>query len=361
MAAAPRHPGLDALRAAAAVAVVSIHTTLGPENASFWPALSFRDRFANHFADSLSRFAVAAFVATSFFLLARSLEGRPAPYGEVVRKRARRILPAYLFWSVLYMLVQGLRQGGVRAGFSWMGRWDLWLKALVLGIPPNMYHLWFLPLLLALTLAFPLARALGRGPVAIVAALGLLAAWRVLIAHPPAALVGSRFEDFWWRGAAVVGYAAFATLGWAAHGALRRGVSPGGRAALCAAGLAAIIWSVCVFAGEAARQAGTVAGAPEGPLYFWALYAYPAGLFALFAFGWTRRPPGPRVVRLAERSFGVYLAHPLALMLFDRIERHGVNPGADGFWALKTAVAVAIAWAITAAMVRSPRLARFVR
>jgi peptidoglycan/LPS O-acetylase OafA/YrhL len=365
-----RLAALDWLRAAATVAVISIHVTLGgwdPDHAAAWEALSPASRFANALANSLSRFAVASFVAASFFLLARSLAARPEPYGAVVRKRFARIAPAYLFWSAVFMVVQGLRvaagKHSLAAGFGWAKEAPPWAYALLAGAPPNMYHLWFVPMLLALTLAFPLARGLARGPAAIAAAAGFLALADWLNAHQPAVVAASPWGGFWWPGTRVVTYAAFATLGWAAAQAVARGPSLAARRALVLLGALAIAFALVVFVGEARAKAAASGAVADGPLTYWALYAYPAGLFGIVIFAGlgSRRAPPRAVARLAELSFGVYLAHPLALMLFDPLEGRGLRFGGRGLFVAKIAIVLALAWALTAAMARSPRLRRFVK
>lgn len=365
-----RYPALDWLRAAATVAVIGIHVTLGGtdrDHQPLWDALSVRDRFLNVFANSLARFAVASFIAASFFLLARSLAEKPEPYGAVVRKRALRILPAYLFWTFTYMIVQGARvaagKHSLHEGFWWTTHVEEWAKALFAGVSPNMYHMWFIPMLLALTVAYPVPRALGRGVLAIAAALGFLAASQWVGAHGPKALLESRWEQFWWALTRAVIYAAFAALGWAAYRAHARGISWPARVALVVLGVAAIAFALAVFLEEASAKAHAPGEIPEGPLYFWALYVYPAGLFAIamFAFSPGGRAPPRLIARLSELSFGIYLAHPLALMLFDPLERRGLRASANGLFLAKIAVVCALAWVLTAAMSRSERLKKFVR
>lgn len=360
MTAPDRYPGLDALRAAGAVAVISIHATVEPGQTA-WPALGAPDRFANHLADSLSRFAVAGFVAASFFLLARSLDRRPEPYRAVARARAARLIPAYLFWSALFMVVQGLRNWR-KGGFAWTGDPLAWARALLLGVEPNMFHLWFIPMLFALTLAYPVPRALARrsGVAAILAAAAFLAAWRALVVAAPPWVHDSRAGDFWWRGAAVVGYASYATLGWAAYRALAAGIPERTRRALLLFGALAIGASLAVFVRDAATQSRSATEIPADLLSFAALYTYPAGVFALFVFGVRADIPRP-LARLAEASFGIYLAHPLGFIPWDSIERRGVNPGASGLFLLRIATTLAIAWALSTALARVPGLRRFVR
>ena len=87
-----RYSQMDGLRAVAAAAVVMIHVTAGAQG---WLAVS---------CNQLARFSVPLFLMLSGFgHAAGSREGDT--WWPVCRRRLGRVLPAYVIWSVVYLLV----------------------------------------------------------------------------------------------------------------------------------------------------------------------------------------------------------------------------------------------------------------
>lgn len=175
-AASVRSPDLDALRVLAAAGVVWIHAT------------SVLD-------DAVGRFAVPMFVVAAVLLTAQSLRRRPEQSAlAFVGRRWLRLLPAFLFWCVVY---EAMRQ----AKWVMNGGLDAVRLEPLRFIGGTHEHLWFVPFLLVATLlAVPAMKfAIAGGParragVAIVAfAAGL--AWS--LCSVPAAIDAVSPEGPW--------------------------------------------------------------------------------------------------------------------------------------------------------------------
>ncbi len=196
-----RQPMLDVMRLLAAYAIVWLHS---PPSADFAGATA------------LGRFAVPFFTAAAVFLtwdgLARQPDRNVAQY---VRSRFLRIYVPFLAWSLIYLAFKAL-------------------KALLLPSQPNdfpgaevfwlgsFFHLWFMPFILAITLAvfFVGRKVIGRAgrenfTLAVCLLLGWQIAWlpvdrsgssssfwQLALDALPAALWGVALAIAWQRGAA---------------------------------------------------------------------------------------------------------------------------------------------------------------
>jgi peptidoglycan/LPS O-acetylase OafA/YrhL len=127
--------GFDVLRLLGAVAVVWIH-------ACDTNALCFR-------LSDYAAFAVPGFLMMSAFLLQRSLLSRPSTAAhEILFRRLGRLLPAYLGWSAIYMVLRVARR-------LVAGRDDpVSSLVAVLGVGAASYQLYFVAALLYLTVLF---------------------------------------------------------------------------------------------------------------------------------------------------------------------------------------------------------------
>ena len=123
-----RVEGLDLLRGLAAFGIVGCHITLLDRTQAGAFLLSFCD------------LNVGVFAAISGFLMA---SGRSVGWGEYVRKRAARILPAYLVWSVIFLVASAVFQyigaGAVKPHY---GTLNFWTNVVFWG--GSSCHLWFL-------------------------------------------------------------------------------------------------------------------------------------------------------------------------------------------------------------------------
>ncbi len=136
---------LDALRGLAVVGVVAIHVLaaplLRPSQQTFGGLLWLT------ILDAASRFSVPAVMVASGLLLTLSQQRRPLPYREFLRRRAWRVVPAYLAWSAVYTVAQGQADGPTAFARSW-------LRHCLVG--DASFHTWFVPVILHLYLLHPL-------------------------------------------------------------------------------------------------------------------------------------------------------------------------------------------------------------
>jgi len=140
----------DALRVAAALAVIAIHVTAGYIDKSS-PAYLW-----NHAV----RFAVPLFIVISGFLLYHTDHNAPVSSPlTFYRKRLDRILWPFIIWSIVYCLFNAylLRWSDPLLFLITLGKSLLWGTAY--------YHLYFLPIILQFYLLYPwLRRWLMKNP-----------------------------------------------------------------------------------------------------------------------------------------------------------------------------------------------------
>lgn len=134
--------GLDTLRLVALFAVVWIHA-------------SDTNPLASHLTKLWADFAVPSFLLMSIYLTMTSLSKSPeVGFGAFMQRRLARLGPAYLAWTVLYLLFR-VAKHAVAAKQPLVVDW---VATLFCGAAA--YHLWYIPALLYLTaLFFPLFRA----------------------------------------------------------------------------------------------------------------------------------------------------------------------------------------------------------
>ena len=135
---------IDWLRLVAVFAVIWIHSAFGvvdaeagAPGASWWIA---------NFADAAARWCVPVLVMISGYLL---LPSPPGPLAEFYRHRFTRLLVPTVLWSVVYFAYRAWRDQGLSAH-------DV-VQSVVGGVP--YYHLWFLYMLLGLSLVTPFLSA----------------------------------------------------------------------------------------------------------------------------------------------------------------------------------------------------------
>lgn len=123
--------GLTVLRAISAFFIVGCHLQLLPRTTT------------GSLVTSLCDMNVGLFAAISGFLLVCSLDGN-VTLGNYVRKRARRLLPAYVAWTVFYLLSSLVFavafKGGIPTGKY--SDWRFWFDVVLWG--GASCHLWFI-------------------------------------------------------------------------------------------------------------------------------------------------------------------------------------------------------------------------
>ena len=138
---------LDILRVVATFAVILLHVA-SVDFRSF--SLSW-DWYISTIGDSITRWCVPVFVMISGALFLDP--NKEITYKEVLKKRVPRLLLAYVFWTVLYVLYGFLLDDF--EGFT--------LKQLVRRsfVSPH-FHLWFLPMLMGVYLLIPILRRIAQ-------------------------------------------------------------------------------------------------------------------------------------------------------------------------------------------------------
>ncbi len=122
-----RHHGIDCMRFVAFLAVVAIHAMAYPLQGTYGMT-------PESLISVLSRFAVPFFFITSGYFLARH---HKTPWPAIL-KLAKRLLPHFLCWGLLYLYLFGDPHRTLTRP------WEL-LHFLITGAPS--WHLWFLPAL----------------------------------------------------------------------------------------------------------------------------------------------------------------------------------------------------------------------
>ena len=134
----------DILRIAAAAAVICLHVAAG---VVLNPGDTLPEWWAGAIADAASRWAVPVFVMISGALLLG--DRRRATAAEFYSRRAARLVPPLIFWSVVYLLYRRLDNHTDPAQL---------FGDIVKGSPS--YHLWFLYMLVGLYAITPFLKIL---------------------------------------------------------------------------------------------------------------------------------------------------------------------------------------------------------
>lgn len=285
---------LASLRLGAISLVVLIHTSVGPANPAFAEA--------SEGARALSAvgYRLASCLAVPVFLLVAFMGMHPRTggartYRKTLATRCLRLAAPFLFWTAVY--------GGVKLASGSVALTPrLLAEYLVLGGAAA--HLYFLPLLAALTALLPLWLAIARRPAMAVAtclALPVAASYAVEALRP----------DDPWRQAAfgLLGTACYAVAGLALVERWRGWEPPTPYRALLAWAAAALaLLAAGVLAGHALEEARASAALSPALAARTARVVFPlATAVALLA---SRLRPPAWTVGVAPLAFGVYLVHP---------------------------------------------------
>lgn len=142
-----KRPEVPYIRAIAALAVVQMHA-VGEAVFNFDPDASFDERWwvGNVYYSAL-RWATPFFIMLSGSVMLTP--GRLETAGEFLRKRMNRILPAFAFWSVLYLLYQ-------YRGNIWDNKLPTWREVFNKIVFEDVYyHLWFIPMIIGMYFLTP--------------------------------------------------------------------------------------------------------------------------------------------------------------------------------------------------------------
>lgn len=136
---------VEYLRGFAALAVIAVHVSMNYTRIGGVNLLALTDVFVYITA----HFAVPVFIFISGWVLAARYAGAYS-VPDFYRRRARTILPPYLFFTALYLLV--VVEGTIE--FAGVPTPDAVVEALLLGTAA--YNLWFFVLIIQLYLLYPL-------------------------------------------------------------------------------------------------------------------------------------------------------------------------------------------------------------
>lgn len=330
---------IDALRVAAAVAVVFLHVAAEP-------VVFVKDRsspawWTGNLIDSATRWCVPIFVMLSGALL---LARRGESTRDFFTRRVRRLAIPLVAWSAAYIAFRAWRVG------SWP-RWE-WIGDRLLHGRPE-YHMWYVFMTLGLYLLTPLLRVFvaRAGRRALVgAALGLL-----LLACIHDALFSFGFApplrtifDMWlpFLGYYLAGYTVLRHAPRISSGAL-------------AAGIAACIAVVALGTRPLMDRYGIL---PAG-LYLYEYLSPPVVAMSLAVFLLGSRIPAPAAGGLAARwvrdasgaTLGIYLIHVMAIRLLRGQGLAALPLGAAGV-PIVAGVALVVSYAAVSALRRLPLL-----
>ena len=130
-----RYNGFDWLRGISILLIISVHLSI--RTAPSWSRISFIG----------SQTCVELFAATSGFLLAVLLDKSPREksIANLIVHRARRLLPSFLVWTLVYLAALSLldRAFGIPPGYLAGLNSSFFVKALIRGAAE--IHLWFVP------------------------------------------------------------------------------------------------------------------------------------------------------------------------------------------------------------------------
>ena len=347
----PRLRSAEVLRALATIFVVVIHTTHWPPNSALFIDL-----------DTLSRFAVPAFMLLTGVLLSYQYGDRDFLAADFLRRRFSRSLIPWLAWAPVYTV------------FGWFLTTDPLhsVTGVVNFLDYGAGHLWFLLLIPQMYLAFLVwpRRNLWWWAAAAMALQTILCVYRLYGPMP----IGAVEQFFLWHGFQLfpfwIGYFAVGVA--AGRSLLSRGEPAAlrwGPVAAAAAITAVGGWLMVAVTYDAAPHADFQIGTgafllPQEPLYVLAIAAL------VWLTGRAVIATGPRVEALvkvlSENSLGVYILHPMLIFAIGRHISALLDPGLPvsfaGFLVLTvggllagTLVSIALCWTPLALTLGVPR------
>ena len=268
--------GFDWLRMLAAYGVIWIHC--------------FDMHPSARYVAGLFGFAVPAFVTMAFLLFVRSASSKEnASATSIIWKRCRRIVPAYLAWSAIYVAARIAK----RALLHTTGPEFDWTAVLLTG--GASYHLYFLPAMILWTAAAAPWRA------------ALLSTTRPALLGATLILAGIGFvvaEQNWARPYDMVflshlrGLTPYVFFGLGMGLVLPHGLREATRWIPPVVGLA-VAMALIALSNNWPHSTAVATSTVSNLLIVWSFFSMPTG--------WT----GATARRLAECAFGIYLCHAI--------------------------------------------------
>ncbi|KAF0208958.1 MAG: acyltransferase [Actinomycetota bacterium] len=261
------------------------------------------------------RFAVPMFAMLTGALIWTRSPGQSREWAAFFSRRFMVVLVPYLVWSAIFVSV------GVYLGVKPLGSLTRVVQDLLLGT--TWYHLYFVPIIAGIYLFAPLAQAVYRR-----SAVGLVVVACLVGMVTPTVLARVELhpETAFKLVSLVTSYLPYAAFG-AWYASLRQ---DGSRVVVR-------VWPMLLAAGFGFRAWVILGDLSRIPVYLSALanlmgYLLPSlgvlGLAVVVSERWPKL--GSRVAPWAPCVFGVYLAHPLVLLVIERTMRAvGASPTAS--------------------------------
>lgn len=174
----------------------------------FIDAAEKSDRISPLFRAMLSvnvccRFGVPCFMMISFFIYWHQLYEKGRSWGQLLKRRLQRLVPAFICWSTFYLTIHKTIQhfyqnhqwdsGLYNLRLADKANWSIWYKVYVLGQAET--HLYYLPLVMACLLLIPLLKLLWRRPLVSWGWIALtVAAWLFMCYAPVMAPPSSQLQ-----------------------------------------------------------------------------------------------------------------------------------------------------------------------
>ena len=364
---ARRMENLDALRIVCMLAIIITHVTEPYIDAVHLRNESFGPLPATILAiNVMGRFGVPCFMMISFFIYWHQLYEKGRTWGELLARRLKRLVPAFVCWSAFYFLVHrrvyamysnrigytALNQFGYSI-FNWRTWWGLFLGQAE-------YHLYYLPLIMQFLLCIPLLKLLWRKPaiswgwiLVTTLAWGGLELGPVLF-HPHSTgehitEILQKFLDQPWA----IPFLFFPLFGMMCAGQTQfRKFLAGSSTSLW---VALLVGGLALHAAEAIYLSHVL---PSDEMYMKRVAVYVKfgriltafSLFALFIRSPLMRDPFPRI---SHYAFGLHFMHPFVILMISLIELRYFGTSIAHFqhWAIPVlAVNLTLTFCITFAL-----------
>src|SRR6266700_233866 len=160
---------LDTLRILSMLVIIATHITQ-PYVDRWSESRPYSPLYQSIFSINVAfRFGVPCFLMISFFIYWHQLYDKRRTWGELLKRRFARLVPAFLCWSLFYFLLHKFLQaralnvdpGPLNNRLGWKDPW-VWKEILLLGHAHE--HLYYLPVVLCSLLLIPLLAVLWRRP-----------------------------------------------------------------------------------------------------------------------------------------------------------------------------------------------------
>lgn len=352
---APTLRHLDALKTLAMLGIIGMHVTADPAGAAYGDYPEAQRLVATVGRALMTPFDIGIFVAGSLFLLAHSLEHRQLAYQDQIGRWLRRLFVPFVAWSLFYLAFRYLKAfafGYLDAYRLELSQLASWMQYAILG--SAQYHLYYLPFLALLVLAYPLYRPARKNPVLGVGIVLSLLAWFALDRMVYADVHSLEARLYVLRATKAVGYVGYGFLAFALYGVMAKPWSQRARRIIVVIASAVLVVSMPVLVRHAVAEATTGRWLTHDLAAHLARHLAMGAAFVLFVFSshvrWVRW-----LTALGPLTFGVYLLHPAVLDLLEIAERNSTL-GVASRVGINFAIVTVLSFAVVAGLRRIPRL-----